>query len=257
MGKQLAGATIADRSAQALISVPGEVTSSPIARADQAQSTIKSVKDDPAFGKKVTHDTWKFRPSMQDSSDHKPSWFERFFKTIEPWIEAALEGMAWFWQGLGYVIVAFLLVAIIVLVVVYSGSWSIFTRREPDAGPQMMFGLDVRADSLPTDLVGAARSALEAGEAAQALSLLYRGALVFLIHRQQVRFHRGDTEEDCVQRVAKAVDDERFRYFRNLLDARSLLVYAHRRLAREQVESLIDHWVEHFGIELMGKAGAR
>ncbi|MEO7728345.1 MAG: hypothetical protein ABIS45_13915, partial [Burkholderiales bacterium] len=48
--------------------------------------------------------------------------------------------------------------------------------------PDVLFGLDLRAASLPDDIPAAARALLAQGEMRAALSLLYRGALRVLIH---------------------------------------------------------------------------
>jgi hypothetical protein len=106
--------------------------------------------------------------------------------------------------------------------------------------------LDVRPDSLPADLVSAAKRHLEAGEYAAALSLLYRGALVSLIHRAYVDFRPGDTEGNCLERIRGRIDAAGERYFAELLRAWKLAAYAHAAPPVPQLADLCDRWSDHF-----------
>ncbi len=65
-----------------------------------------------------------------------------------------------------------------------------------------MAGLDVRPESLPGDPLGTARSWWADGRHREALSLLYRAALSWLIHQGGVEIDAGDTEGECTRRVA-------------------------------------------------------
>jgi hypothetical protein len=76
--------------------------------------------------------------------------------------------------------------------------------------PPTVRGLDVRPASLPADLPAAAWRLWERGEAAAALSLLYRGALAALMAHTAIRFGESWTEGDClsaVRRRAAAASD--------------------------------------------------
>ncbi len=77
--------------------------------------------------------------------------------------------------------------------------------------PDVLFGLDVRPESLPDDLPAAARRLLAAGDLRGAVGLLYRGALVALIQDGRIEIARGDTELQCVARVHVAYGGEQGR----------------------------------------------
>jgi hypothetical protein len=112
--------------------------------------------------------------------------------------------------------------------------------------PEILFGLDVRPDSLPLDFVAEAKRHLAAGERAAALSLLYRGALIVLIHRAHVDFRPGDTEGNCLSRVRGRIDQAGERYFAELLQAWTLTAYAQAALPVEELADLCDRWPAHF-----------
>jgi hypothetical protein len=88
---------------------------------------------------------------------------------------------------------------------VQKSSW--WLQRYPSAVKprlvaQAVAGLDVRPESLPDDPVAVARQLWAAGQCREAMSLLYRAALAWQIHQQQVNIIESDTEGDCVRRVA-------------------------------------------------------
>ncbi len=118
--------------------------------------------------------------------------------------------------------------------------------------PDVLFGLDLRAESLPDDIPGAARALLAQGEMRAALSLLYRGALRVLIHERELDLRDGDTEGDCVRRVNRAVPGAPAEYFRRLVDAWGLIAYARRAPAAGLAQGLIDEWARHFMPPLEG-----
>ena len=64
-------------------------------------------------------------------------------------------------------------------------------------------GLDLRPESLPDDVVAAARARFAAGDATGALSLLYRGALVQLAKRFELRLPASATEGSAGTRARR------------------------------------------------------
>ena len=118
--------------------------------------------------------------------------------------------------------------------------------------PDVLFGLDLRAGSLPDDIPAAARALLVRGgegDMRAALSLLYRGALRVLIHERDLTVSQGDTEGDCVRRVSRAAPAALTSYFRTLVDTWGLIAYARRVPALAVAERLVDEWARHFMVQ--------
>jgi hypothetical protein len=107
--------------------------------------------------------------------------------------------------------------------------------------PDFLFGLDVRAESLPADIAGAAQALAREGRLREALSLLYRGALVRFMD-EGVEFLAGDTEGDCVRRVDAVASVPRRSYFRRIVALWQSLAYAHRAVDARDVEALALDW---------------
>ena len=111
--------------------------------------------------------------------------------------------------------------------------------------PAELAGFDIRPQSLPTDVAAAALALVQSGHTREAMSLLFRGALSVLAHRDHVPFTRGDTEGDCLDRVRQHAN-ARFVVLARLLGKWQELAYAHRILAASEVEALCAEWPRHF-----------
>jgi hypothetical protein len=129
--------------------------------------------------------------------------------------------------------------------------------------PETLFGLDVRPESLPADIVAEARLHLQRGDLRGALSLLYRGALVYLLKDGKLEISPGDTEGVCVRRVwtqyrGYASMKNMPPYFESLVRVWQRVAYggisrnsqsASGMLAiHDDVLRLIDEWAQVFGV---------
>ena len=208
--------------------------------AGHPRQVIEQVLADPVFGKEESRLEWQaIAENEKDKPPEPAGWVKSFLQAVE-FFSQVMRGLVW--------IAALLLLAVLLyLVMRYSEGLRI--RRSPATPPDFLFGLDVRPGSLPADVVAAARAALAAGNVEAALSLLYRGALVALIHRLRVEFRAGDTEGECLARVRDKLAAAPCAYFAELLDAWRAAAYAHLRPSARQTEELCDKWQCHFGAE--------
>jgi hypothetical protein len=206
-----------------------------------AKQAIRAVLADPVFGREVETMRWQPREKEQDAAAKAPGWMRPLLAIVE-FLSQAMRGLVW--------IGALLLVAVLAyLIMRYRESWLPAVRQAP---PDFLFGLDVRPQSLPADIVAAARAALADNRIEDALSLLYRGSLVALIHRWQVDFRAGDTEDDCLRRCQGLVEADAQSYFGGLLGAWRAAAYAHRPPAASAMEELCIGWARHFGGQANG-----
>ena len=203
------------------------------------KQAINAVLADPVFGHQTREKEWQWHNSDEEKpASAPPDWLGKLRAMLE-FVSQVMSGLAW--------IVGFLLLAFFIyLLVVYRERWLPRDARRA-VPPDFLFGLDVRPESLPADLLGAASAALAAGQVEVALSLLYRGALVALIHRTQVEFRAGDTEDNCRQRIAGHVEVPTGRYFGELLEAWRATAYARQPPPLARLEALCAGWEAHFG----------
>lgn len=209
-----------------------------------AAVAIRAVLADRVFGQ--VKDDWRWRWRRQATTGHDENWGD-WFSGLQQLVDVVAEvvrSLLWVAGGLA-------LAAIVVVVLRHRHLFAVAVspaRRSPD----FLFGLDLRPESLPTDIVAAARAALATERVIEALSLLYRGALVVLMNERQIEFHAGDTENDCLRRIAERVPVEAQRCFGEVVDAWRLAAYGRLPVMATRVESLTADWERSFG---QGAAG--
>jgi hypothetical protein len=231
-----------------LVQFPGEGYAAPAeppaqsataaAEPSAAKRAVTAVLEDPVFGHRVPDWEWRYRGEEKTPKHDDPSHASAIAEALAQWLAQGV-------RLLSYLGGAALAVAFIVLLYRHRGAWQSL-RPPARAVPATLFGLDLRPDSLPVDVAGEAARLLAAGAMLPALSLLYRGALVSLIHAAEVDFRPGDTEGDCRGRVRGRVDAAAEHYFGELLDAWSLAAYARAAPPAERLRALCLDWPRHF-----------
>lgn len=107
---------------------------------------------------------------------------------------------------------------------------------------QVLFGLDVRSESLPDDVPGEVLALWEQGKHREALGLLYRSSLSRLIHDHAMRFYDGHTEEECLVIVKRQAAPTLADYMQQLTRHWQRLAYAHREPEGDDVKALCEQW---------------
>lgn len=213
-------------------------TETRITPATGAVDAVTAALTDPVFGE--TRTTWRIKyigPGSEEKKAEKPptyEWLEKFGE----WLAVALRALAW---GLGAA-------GVVAILYVLAKRLDLRSRRSNKL-PDTLFGFDIRPESLPDDIPGAARAMLRRGDTRAALSLLYRGALVSLLTEGRFEISRGDTEGQCVQQVVRHYGGMRApkpMVFAQMVTLWQRVAYAHQRLDPSEVEGLITAWATHF-----------
>ena len=90
--------------------------------------------------------------------------------------------------------------------------------RTPRPRATTVMGMDVRPESLPDNIPNAAWEAWEAGRRQEALSLLYRGAISWMVEQERLPILESDTEDDCVDRARELSNAHMVSYFGRLTE---------------------------------------
>lgn len=230
-----------------------------LARREQAAlkagTLVQQVLKNPDFG----HDEILHLPHWRESKDvkekPKSSWHWPqlpWLKHLADWLAPLAKGLVALLLFVGraprYVVYAALgvcLAVILVLVLRHVRTLRL-SGRAKRAPPAEVMGMDIRPESLPPDIPDAARALFAQGQTRPALALLYRGALSRLAHGEGIAFEAGDTEGDCMQRVAQARSPARPGFSRLTL-AWQAVAYARRSLALDEAYALCASWQESFG----------
>jgi hypothetical protein len=197
--------------------------------------------------------SWKIKyvgPEWGKQKKKKPT-DAKWLASVAEFIAASARVIAWIGGGL----------LVLFLVYLIARHIGVHGWRRGDGGdfPDMLFGLDVRPQSLPENVPAAAQRLLAAGDVRGAVSLLYRGALVSLIQDGRIDIARGDTELECVARVRSIYRgnhsdagtdpaNAKANYFAMVVTIWQRVAYAKKPVAAAEVTPLIDQWSSHFAI---------
>jgi hypothetical protein len=126
-------------------------------------------------------------------------------------------------------------------------------RRRPAAQIQ---GLDIRPETLPTDIPAEVRGLFAVGESRQALALLYRASLSRLAHRWHVPFAGHHTEMECLQLVRTQLEKAALESEQSTMPVTSIFkvvvalwtqcAYGHKVPDVRQLECTLTHWPKVF-----------
>jgi hypothetical protein len=211
--------------------------------ASEAQRVVQEVLADDAFGKRETETYWEYVGGSGDDSafsfDLLIDFFAGFFQGI------ARVGEVLLWVG-GALLLVFLAYRI-----ARNRQWLqpglALLGKKASARPAELFGLDVRPESLPADLVGEALALLQRGRHRAALSLLYRGSLTRLIHAPGMEIPVGATEGECLRLVRAGRPEGEADFFRHLTRSWLRMAYGHLPPAAGRIEALCRDWRTLYG----------
>jgi hypothetical protein len=217
----------------------GVMPHSALASPAQSRQTIREVLAAPEFQEHRHQSVWRARNADETTPRQRPSVSGDLFEAIALTLAQIARIAAYLVIAAGlYVVVRYLLRE--------ARNWMPTANPAPSRPPpETVFGLDVRPDALPPNLAELAAQAAR-HDPRLALSLLYRGALAALIHRDQVPIAAGDTEGDCLQRVCGNGPADRAAFFARLVAAWSETVYAQTPVQTQIIEALCAEWPRHF-----------
>lgn len=195
------------------------------------EAAASAVRADPDLGGMKKERIW--RPKL---GNPKPGPLPPALTWIADFARAVAEG--------GRYAVWLLGAAALAVVIVAARRWiAVHGNASAGAGaklPSHVRELDIRPESLPTDIGAAVRELWLGGQRRAALSLLYRGALSRLVHAHAVAIGAASTEGDCVRLARASLAAPSGDYVAALVQAWQLAVYGGRPLATPRVIALCD-----------------
>lgn len=183
------------------------------------------------FNRTHTTSEWKW-PEWEFEDDSHPA---------SPLLAALLEILLW---GLAIGVVFFLFYQACLNI-----GWikrEVFDGEDLVVPPKELFGLDLRPETLPDDVPGAALRLWESGDGVGALGLLYRAAISRLVEHDALELTSSDTERDCLMRVRELASVQRVEYFASVTSNWQVCAYSHEPLADAEVRGLCDSWSLNF-----------
>ena len=149
-----------------------------------------------------------------------------------------------------YALWILLLIAVVLLYLSRDQWLHLFSSKETEEesyqAPDILFGMNVREDSLPDDIISEAKQLWQQKKARDSLSLLYRGALVRLINQENIPLENSHTEGDILKLSQKSLINKQHQYLAQLTTQWQLIAYAHRIPMEEAMQWLFSHWQNDF-----------
>lgn len=199
---------------------------------DEIARAVQQVKADPLLGIERTIKEPRWRGS--DRPPARPglaAWLRDMFR----WFDQSARWLMW--------------IVIVVAAAAIAG-YLVHLARAPAAArpherlvpPTHVQDLDIRPESLPSDVGAAARLLWDRGDHRAALSLLYRGLLSRLVHDHRVPIRDSSTEGDCVALAAAVVEPRSHEYVRALVRVWQRAVYGREPVGSDAVHALCDEF---------------
>jgi hypothetical protein len=216
----------------------GAGTGSAALAESQAKQSLRKILAAPEFNPEETIRVPVFKNRKAAVAEKPQPWMqslEGFFRGVAYVLRAG----AWVLAGLG----------IVLLVLTLHYWWRIRVPRFKAIAVQLpvrVGGLDIRPETLPDDIGSEARRLWIAGDAAGALSLLYRGALSALVLRFSAAIRASSTEQECLRAARGVLAAPPAGYFEALTRAWQNTVYAQRRPDAADALKLCDEFARHF-----------
>jgi len=216
-----------------------------IPSAEEAREVVQEVLADPDFGRKKQQGYWKY-VGETDEAEQSDSAFEAFLE----WLVEVFENMALVAELLMWGAIATVVIYVAYRIAVHR-DWlrrSAATAGKRGSGAAVeLFGLDLRPQNLPDDIVGAALALLDKGEVRESLSLLYRGTLSRLVHVSSLQIPPSATEGECRRLVRRRRPVDEAELFDRLTAVWTRMAYGHAPPTPDQVVDLADDWRTVFG----------
>ncbi len=212
---------------------------------EASSESIKETMESPAFNRFKQVDTLEYtgKKEEQDDLDLSSSWLTDIFESIGKTLAFLFEIILW----------CIALILIFLLVKYHQhlqfGFGKLFKPKEKSTPiPEILFGLDVREESLPDDVAAQAMALYQQKDYRASLALLYRATLAYLVNNYEFTLAKGATEGDCLKWVEtrlsskiESIELEK-KYFAELTRAWQLTAYAHRFVPEEQMARLCQDW---------------
>lgn len=213
---------------------------------EEAKALIQAVMAEDDFGQRETLTHWRYVGEQSEATEQELPW-------LLEWLLEILQGFLQGFAALG----EFLMWLVLGAVLAYLSVWFMQNRallggysgrqHSLQPLPMTLAGLDIRLETLPQDIVTEARRHLSLGEVRTALSLLYRGALSALVHKERLQIPASATEGECLQLARQLQAPSKYAYLERLTRVWQEMAYAHHPPDPAEAERLCQDWGDAYG----------
>ncbi|MCP4495010.1 MAG: DUF4129 domain-containing protein [Gammaproteobacteria bacterium] len=212
---------------------------------ESAKQLIEDIKKSPDYGQEKVVEKWRFKNWAEQNQGKIPEWFIDFIEWFElngdgSDIDGLLTTTAFWLKAL---LVGLFICLLLYLFYRLRGPLGrLAANRRTEVAPDVMFGLDVRPESLPQDVPMQVMSLWQEEQFREALGLLYRAALSRLIEQHALAFKSSHTEAECVALVQARGMESLSNYFTKLTQVWRRLAYGHQLPELIDLQKLCEDW---------------
>ena len=226
-----------------------------IAKREQTRAQIDAVLAGPDFRSEQTQRTLRFKkPEDKKHDSAVPDWMIDFVEWMEnrgAFSRSHRSGIVGFADVVRFLLAALLIGLFVYLLYRYRdslGEWLRLPQRRArsQVAPEVLFGLDLRTQSLPDDVIHNVQALVQTASYREALSLLYRASLSRLLNQFALPFRDDMTEGECAQLVAAHTTADITTFFAQLTRAWQRQAYAHLAPTPQMMAELCAHWQQVF-----------
>jgi len=220
------------------------------AEAQAAKAQIIEVLSGEDFNRTEIDKGWRFKKTTDEETGEETYWFFDVLADILDFIGPVFEFIANIFRVVP--ILVWIGVGLLIAYVIYYFRDALATvgRRRPSeetvTTPDILFGLDLRKESLPDDVPSEVAALWRQGKHREAVGLLYRATLSGLIHQYSFEYFDGYTEQESASIVRAKGSGPLSQYVQALTAVWQSIAYAHRLPADQQVTDLCSQWPQHF-----------
>jgi hypothetical protein len=198
---------------------------------DQIESAMQQVRQDPNLEpeRKVRTLKWLSDDKPRPESE-VPAWL-LWLQGLLRWIASSARAILWILAGLLAALVAVYLLRLLRSRAATAGD-DVFNA------PSHVRDLDIRPESLPTDIGAAALALWQAGEQRRALALLYRGLLSRMVHAYRAPVRDSTTEGECIALARRCLSATAGEFSAVLVTTWQRAVYGGQMPATAHVQAL-------------------
>lgn len=218
--------------------------------AERAKQNVLIVLETDDFNRVEKQEGWRFKDSGEKEESEPNNGFLNFLAKIIDALEPIFTVIGKLFSLLPMAIWVILALLIGLAVYHFRDALSSIGRRgeklPESATPDVMFGLDLRKETLPDDIPAEVMQLWQSKQHREAIGLLYRATLSGLIHKFSYEFYDGYTEQECAYIVSQSNAGTLSTYVQHLTRMWQHIAYAHRLPSDQHVTELCSEWPQHF-----------
>ncbi len=201
----------------------------------EASAAIKEVLAQEIFGTVTMETVWRPKDDIEEPEVDLDA-------PNLGWLSSFAEGLATLFEIMLWAAGAVLLYLFMKHAVRWYLKYRLEARPQDPPSVVRISGMVIDPETLPTDIPAAVRTLWRQGRPREAVSLLYRGALLTVVRQGLSQLPESATEGDVLRLAKSLLDERRFDFLSAVTGTWRDLAYAHRAPGDDRIEELCDAW---------------